>query len=375
MLTDSYPGNTTQSIGLAQALHWPYEVKALRFTPLINLHNGLFGLFGASRLGLDRARSASLLPPWPDVVIATGWRTLHVALWLRKQSQGQTRLVQLGRGGSHVAALLDAAISCVYFRLPPHPRRLEIVAPLCQITPARLAQAAACWHALFEKVAAPRIGLLVGGTSGLYRLDADTAQRLGAEVLAWAQAAGGTVFATTSRRTGASATAALRRGLGASSYIHQWAPEQQENPYLGYLALADVLVVTGDSESMLAEATATGKPVYIYTLPARPRNLRTRLREWVVVQSQKPPWNAPGTWWPQQGLAGLCARLIERGIVLPPNDVQRLHQTLVQQGMARVFGAPLDTTPTTRRWDIDAVGRQVHRLVGINDGQDGGGKG
>ena len=37
-----------------------------------------------------------------------------------------------------------------------------------------------------------------------------------------------------------------------------------ENPYLGILALADILVVTGDSVSMCTEASATAKPVYIY---------------------------------------------------------------------------------------------------------------
>jgi mitochondrial fission protein ELM1 len=52
VLTDTHPGNTTQTVGLAQALGWSYETKALRFTPLIHLHDILFGAFGATRLGL-----------------------------------------------------------------------------------------------------------------------------------------------------------------------------------------------------------------------------------------------------------------------------------------------------------------------------------
>src|SRR4030095_8274898 len=43
VLTDDHPGNTTQSLGLAKALGWPYEVKALRFTSLIHLHDVLLG--------------------------------------------------------------------------------------------------------------------------------------------------------------------------------------------------------------------------------------------------------------------------------------------------------------------------------------------
>ena len=37
-----------------------------------------------------------------------------------------------------------------------------------------------------------------------------------------------------------------------------------DNPYLGYLALADYLIVTGDSISMASECCYTGKPVFIY---------------------------------------------------------------------------------------------------------------
>ena len=42
-----------------------------------------------------------------------------------------------------------------------------------------------------------------------------------------------------------------------------------ENPYFGYLALADAIVVTGDSVSMTSEACASGKPVYVAAMAGR----------------------------------------------------------------------------------------------------------
>ena len=39
-----------------------------------------------------------------------------------------------------------------------------------------------------------------------------------------------------------------------------------ENPYYAYLALADAVLVTADSVSMISEAAATGKPVHILEL-------------------------------------------------------------------------------------------------------------
>ena len=365
VLTDGSPGNTTQSVGLLQALGWPYERKELHFTPRSRLQKRLPEIGRATRLGMDQQRSAALAPPWPDLVVATGLRPARVARWIGTQSQGRTRLIQLGRKGGQVADWYDAVVSCMFYRLPPHPRRVEIVAPLTQVTSERLAQAHERWGGLFASAPRPRVALLVGGTSVVYRLDTETAQHLGEEVRTWVQKQGGSVFAITSRRTRPQATEALRRALGEDCYLHEWQPGQPDNPYLGYLAAADVLVVTGDSESMLAEAVATGKPVYIYSLPVKPLSRQKRLREWIVAQAQKPRVNKRGTVRPQQGVSYLCARLIERGIVLPPNDPNTLHQTLIQHGLARFFGDPLDIVPRPPQQVLDDLARRVRALVGL----------
>ena len=42
--------------------------------------------------------------------------------------------------------------------------------------------------------------------------------------------------------------------------------DDPDNPYLGFLALAERIIVTSDSMSMLVEAIATGKPVFVFDL-------------------------------------------------------------------------------------------------------------
>lgn len=367
VLADDRPGNTTQSLGLARALGWPFEVKELHFTPRARLLYRWLGAYAATLIGLNSPRSAPLTPPWPDVVITAGWRPAPVARWIGKQSRGHTRVVQMGRKGGHVAALFDAVVTPVHCGLPPHPRRIETVAPMTPITSERLAQAAEHWQSLFANVPHPRIALLVGGSTRRYRLETETAQRMGEEVRAFAQLAGGSVFATTSRRTGAEVTDALSRGLGASSYVHRWQPGQQDNPYLAYLALADVLVVTGESESMLAEAAASGKPVYIYPLPARPRrlnpSLKARFKGWVISHAQTSSSDSRL----QQGIAYLCTQLIAYGVVLPWRDLTVLHQALIRSGIAHPFGAPLETGQRPPLQEIDAVARKVRTLLSVVD--------
>ena len=44
---------------------------------------------------------------------------------------------------------------------------------------------------------------------------------------------------------------------------------QGENPYFGLLALADAIIVTVDSISMVSEAVATSAPVLLAELPGR----------------------------------------------------------------------------------------------------------
>ncbi len=364
------PGHTTQSVGLAEALGWPYQVKQLRFNAILaRLHTWLqapFGTLGASLIGLQRAASDDLVPPWPDLVIATGWRPARVALWIGRKSAGSARLVGLGRRAGQIVDIFDAVVTCAHFHLPPHPHRIETVLPISQVTPARLSEAARRWQGLFGDLPRPRVVLLVGGSNEFYRLDAVIARRMAEEVQDFARAAGGAVVAVTSRRTGDAASAALKSVLG-DACVHEWRTDRRNNPYLGYLTLADVLVVTGDSESMLGEAAATDKPLYLYAVPERRFGLRRHLNEWAVRRAFARPLNRRGTVRPQQGLEYLFARGIASGLLPPPRDLEALHENLIRRGIVRPFGAPMDLTPRPPLHETDAVAREILRRMGQLD--------
>lgn len=350
LLLDDRPGHATQVIGLADALGWPYETKALHFTALNRISNRLLG---ASRLSLDRARSAPLAPPWPELVIAMGRRAAPIARWVKKQSGGHTRLVQLGRKAANVAADFDLAVTCRHFRLPPHPRRVDLLLPPTQVTPARLQAAAARWPDLFGQAPRPRVCLLVGGTTAHHRLTAETAEHMAAQMQRFAEDLGGSLTCVTSRRSGAAVEAALKRGAPGAQ-LHFWRRDQADNPYLGYLALADVLVVTGESESMLAEAADAGRPLVIYPIPAKPASWRGRLGEAVLAAAR----DGRGPF------AGLCEGLIQHGLVVPPRDLTLMHQGMIEAGLARRFGEPAILVPATApRERFDTVVARIRQLV------------
>ena len=366
VLTAHKPGHTTQVLGLADALGWPYTTKTLRFRAWTNLHKRLTGTHRATRFGVDTARSDPLAPPWPDLILTAGWRPARVARWVQRQSGGWTRLVILGRKGSRPLRPTDVSVACAHFRLPPHPRRIETLAPLTRISPERLRQGAVQWKPLVQDAPQPWIMLLVGGATARYQFDPEIARKMGEEVHAFAARVNGTVFATTSRRTGQAATAALREGLGSSHFVYAWQPDQQANPYLGYLALANVLIVTGESESMLAEAATTETPLYIYPLPERPNGIVGQCKEWVLNQARAKRFTARGSVRPQRGVSYLCARLIERGLVQPRRDLHALHEALVRRNIARFFGTPVDLSRRPALHELETVAQHVRRLLGFD---------
>lgn len=368
VLTDEKPGHTTQSFGLARALGVPFEVKELRFNLLVRLSNiplGSLAPLGVRPIALKRSHKDILSPPWPDIVLATGWRPAPVVRWIGARSFGRTRTVQLGRKGGRAAWQFDAVISCAYFRLPAHPNRIESVAPLNQVSQEQLENAAQRFAGLFGNAPRPHVALLVGGSSRRYRIEPCMARRMGEEVQAWAEAAGATVFAVTSRRTGVAATRALEAGLGAGAHVHHWRPGERDNPYLGYLALADAIVVTGESESMMAEAAAAGKPMYIYPVPERVPGPWVRLETWVERQTLRRRTNRRGKTRPQQGLEYLCARLIARGIVQPRRDLTLLQRELIDKGIAHAFGAPLQIDVRVPLREAEQIAARVRELLAL----------
>ena len=366
ILADHKLGHTTQSVGLAAALGFPYEIKQLAFNRLEALDNRILG---ASLSSLDRSRSQPLEPPWPELVIATGRTVSPVARWIGRRSQGRTRIVQMGRRGVHPRAdAFDLSVVCGFFGCPVHPRRMETLAPLTAIDDARLSQARQRWDGMFAGEPAPHVALLVGGSSAVHSIDAETASRMAADVCAWTRANGGSLYIITSPRTGAEAAAALRNAVEREAghvRLYEWKRGDGANPYMGALAVADVLVVTADSESMLAEAAATDRPLYIYPVPRVEGGPIRKLRAGIVARATRKVRKAKGTVRPQQGLEYACARLIESGVVRPPRNIAELHRGLIEGGHARAFGEPMDLSRRTPLRELPAVADRVRALLGL----------
>jgi uncharacterized protein len=259
VISDGRAGILNQGLGLAEAVGLPIEVKTVHprwpWTWLpVTAWPAPFRSLGAD--------SATFTPPWPSLAIGCGWRSIPFMLALKRLSAGVTCTVQLQ----------DPRISPQHFDLvvPPEHDELSganVIATLGspnRITPAKLADAAAQWRERFDKLPAPRIGVLIGGKSKSHRFAESDAEHLAGQLKQLA-ATGSSLIVTPSRRTGEAQTNIIRRALaGTNAFV--W-DGTGDNPYFAILARCDAFLVTADSTNLLTEAASTGKPVHIVDLP------------------------------------------------------------------------------------------------------------
>ena len=138
---------------------------------------------------------------------------------------------------------------------------------LHRATPERLAAEAAIWSARFAHLPRPLIAVLVGGSNGRLRLDAPAGAELAGKLATLMRRDRVGLVLTPSRRTDVAVRTQLKAAL---TPLGAWVWDMQgENPYYGMLALADVIVVTVDSISMVSEAVATQAPVLLADVPGR----------------------------------------------------------------------------------------------------------
>lgn len=308
IVTEGAIGMESQCRGLSEALGLEAVIK--RVNPRL-----LWLMLPADRwplpsLSLGRG-SDKLEPPWPDLLISCGRKSVAYSLAIKRRSGGRTVTV-------HVQ---DPLMDTAAFDLVAAPHHDRVAGPnvivtrgaLHPITPAKLARAAERFRPLLAALPRPLVAVLVGGPNGRYRLTPGDMAGIANELAQLARRTGAGLAVTPSRRTGDEYLRILHEHLdGIGAFIWDGAGE---NPYLGMLALADYLLVTADSVSMVSEACATGKPVYVIELPGGSKRHR------------------------------------------------RFHEDLRSQGLTRAFSGTLERWSYEPLLDAEQVAAEVKRLL------------
>jgi len=200
--------------------------------------------------------------PLPDILIATGRHSVSSSLAIRDLTKGRCLRVQIQNPGIDPGNF-DLVVVPRHDRLSG-PNVLVTRGAPHGVTPQALEAARSKFAPRFADLPHPRIALLLGGNNGVYKLTQLAAVNLAQCLSTLARGSHGSVLVTPSRRTGAAVEAIFRDRL-AGVPGEMW-DGSGDNPYLGYLAYADHIVVTADSVNMACEAASTGKPVHVVPL-------------------------------------------------------------------------------------------------------------
>lgn len=254
--SEGHAGMENQAVGLAERLGAPFRVMRLKpRAPWTWLPSGWW----PAPLMALKPGSDALEPPWPDLLITCGRRSVPYSLYVKRASGGRTFTVHIQDPQCRLDRF-DMVVPPRHDRLSG-PNVVETLGSLHRVTPERLRREAEKFRSSVAHLPRPLVTVLVGGPSRAYAMPTEAIAELARKL----RALDCGLAVTPSRRTGAMNIATLRNALaGAQAVVWDFTGD---NPYFGWLALADVVVVTCDSVTMASEACSTGKPVYVAQLP------------------------------------------------------------------------------------------------------------
>lgn len=274
-LSDGRPGHFNKTRAVIRALRSQYEVSetwvdvTLRKSWARRLMAWVLNATGRSsgyewllRFGYgDVVVSADAQP---DLIVSTGGNTMYANVILARR-YGCPNLFVGGLRSMKPGHFWRIIHHRAYQPSPPH---LQWPVTLVDMDRGELAKEAEALKLRLGLSGGPWWALLLGGDGGGFHYTQGDMEDLARCIQRTHERDGVRWLITSSRRTGEENERYLK-SLLAPEWIAatSWAGEEGPNDYRGFLGLAERIVCTEDSQMMMAEAIAAGKPV----LSLRPR--------------------------------------------------------------------------------------------------------
>ena len=259
IISDGTMGMELQCVALAKSLNLQYQIKYISPSQILTA----LPQFGAIPLfWKNKYFNKEFCPPFPKVSITCGRRHAGFAIALKRISKGKVSTIHIQ----------DPRINSRFFDhlvIPEHdPSRSKNViiskGSLTSINRNMLEAEAERFLGLVSHLPQFRIAINIGGSSKGAVIDKGSAEKIVEKLSLLAKRNDCGLMVTTSRRTDETLKCQIRK-LNEKQNVLVY-EGIGPNPYIGFLGLADTIIVTSDSINMISEACSTGKPVYIIPL-------------------------------------------------------------------------------------------------------------
>ncbi len=276
-VADGRAGILNQTLALGAALGEPERSEKLahirstahRDAPLILQPTGWQlmlrpDLWPAPFSALPLEQRSLMKAPWPDIWIAAGRRSIPYSRLVKKLSGGATLVVQTQNPRVNLDGF-DLVIPPEHDGVAAAPNVFPIIGPPVWFSKARVMDAQAKFAAL-RAAPGQKVLVSIGGDSKNHKISDTNIAAIEGAIQRLAE--GRSFWITVSRRTPEQARVRFRRLASTLPNAAFWENEEHDgpNPYVAFLSMCDLALVTCESANMIADPAFFGKPVYLLKL-------------------------------------------------------------------------------------------------------------
>lgn len=284
ILSDAKAGHEKQSLALVEMISsFGFKVvkdvvevsfKSRARSTLLSLAVLLFGpAFGRAslRFFLQEKTYSQIMPGAYDLVISTG--SSLAALNLCMAYENNARSIAIMRPGISSFDRFDLVIMPQHDHPPQLKNVLVSTGSLNAVTQESMERDFSNLSSVkiglkeLRSDATPKIGLLLGGDSKNYRLSPESIDFLCGQLKRILEESQASLVLSTSRRTPSGVVEILKKNFAQYGRCKLFVVASEENPSgtVGAIFyLSDIVIVSGESISMVSEAVASGKQVIVF---------------------------------------------------------------------------------------------------------------
>jgi len=230
------------------------------------------GCLRCLRFFLEKDSFSQLISLYGDVIISCGVNLSAINLFLAKENQAKSFIIM--KSGFVPLKRFDLAVIPLHDRIKPFKNVMITQTALNLIDEETMKEGIENiqkegYRIRKDKV---KIGLLIGGNTKNYILTNEVMEKIVTELLKIAQELDAHLLVTTSRRTSKEIETLVKDRLLNNSFCPLLIIANEKNiekAVPGILGLSDIVVVSGESISMVSEAVSSGKPVLVFMTKER----------------------------------------------------------------------------------------------------------
>lgn len=257
-LVDDRTGNKNQILGILKELNLAYKIKKVKYNFFAHLPNFIIQLLGGN-IHTNKFKM-NYFPPFPSIIISCGRRTFPLASKLKKYIKPTPKLIHLmyPRYSLNIKSA-DIIFTPNHDTIKNKDNLIKTFGTANQIN-----------HTLKKniqsKISKPVVSILIGGNHGRYKMKTDIIKEI-IDTVSLKMKKKGSILISTSRRTSNEIISYLdhiiEENILVKSIYHP-RTSRKKNSLSQILSLADEIIVTGDSMSMLSESCELKKPVRVF---------------------------------------------------------------------------------------------------------------